>query len=78
MDSGRYSPWSCHGVSARSRCFKQVDIMKKIYPALRFPAVLPEGVFNLQQEGKMDIRIFVIAASVMFLVYILLKKFIKK
>ena len=39
MDSGRYSPWSCHGV-------QRANIMKKIYVALRFPAVLPEGVFN--------------------------------
>jgi len=35
-------------------------------------------LINLQQEEKMDIKIFVIAASVMFLVYIPLKKFIKK
>jgi len=26
--------------------------MKKIYFALRFPPVLPEGFFNLQQEEK--------------------------
>jgi len=35
-------------------------------------------LINLQQGEEMDIKIFVIAASVMFLVYILLKKFIKK
>lgn len=32
--------------SARSRCFKQVNIMKIIYITLRSPAVLPEGVFK--------------------------------
>ena len=48
MGSERFSPWSCHGVSARSRClkqqcFKQPNIMKKIYLALRFPAVWPKA-----------------------------------
>ena len=28
IESERYSQWFCHGVSARSRCFKQEDIMK--------------------------------------------------
>lgn len=28
------------------QCFKQANIMKKIRPALKFPAVVPEGVFK--------------------------------
>ncbi len=43
MDSERYSPRPCHGVSARSRCFKQANVIKKIYLTLRFTAVWPKA-----------------------------------